>query len=460
MNIVLYVADALRADHCSCYDYYRETTPSVDDLAADGFVADSCFCQATWTRASAATLLTGCYPTTHKTETRSDALSRGVPYLPEILSDAGYETLGVSTMANVSTPLGFDRGFDEFVNLYKDETVTDRRSHTTNEEEQVPEEESAVIAYPRAADVNEAVIPWLSDRPETDCFVLVWAIDPHDPYDPPPEFEQYLDPSYDGPTDLGRERETVSNVTEEWEFERLRDLYDCEIQYMDSQIGSFVESLRDMGQYDETTFLFTGDHGESFGEREWYGAPVRAHNTPPFDERLHVPLVVKPATSAVDQFVPPQSLTEHVDIAPSILTSAGLSHDEMQGTPITDDHDKTVVFSKTQQEETYAPYYSARTRDAKLIEFERPAFSITPLLEHPRHWLEHWTHRRRWYHDLEADPGERVASTTDPSDTESLRERLDEWRERTCRSGEQTRRTESGEDESVEEQLDALGYIE
>ena len=36
MNVVLFVIDTLRADHLGCYGYFRDTSPTIDRLAAEG----------------------------------------------------------------------------------------------------------------------------------------------------------------------------------------------------------------------------------------------------------------------------------------------------------------------------------------------------------------------------------------------------------------------------------------
>ncbi len=36
MNILLITADTLRADHMSCYGYWRRTSPNLDRLAEGG----------------------------------------------------------------------------------------------------------------------------------------------------------------------------------------------------------------------------------------------------------------------------------------------------------------------------------------------------------------------------------------------------------------------------------------
>jgi arylsulfatase A-like enzyme len=375
-----------------------------------------------------------------------------------LFSEAGFETLGVSAMANVSSPLGFARGFDTFVELYKSESVKEQRRQTTPEQEKVPEEDEEVIAYPRAADINEVVIPWLSDRTDEDCFVLVWAIDPHDPYDPPPEFEMHLDEGYSGPSSLGRERGSISEASNDADFQRLRDLYDGEITYMDDRIGELTSFLRTEGCYEETLFAFTGDHGESFGDRRWHGDYVATHNTPPFDERLHVPLVIKPPAGT--DIGPPQGLCESVDIAPTLLRCAGLAPDPMQGDVLSSGHDKDVVYSQTQQERSHAKYYSIRTDRWKYVRMDRPEPRLRNVIDHPRHFVEHWLADRELLYDLEADPLELDPSITDDAVKTELADRLTSWLERTETAGETISRVGSGDDESIERQLEALGYLE
>jgi choline-sulfatase len=77
MHIILYVLDALRADHLGCYGYGRNITPHIDQLAADGVVFANCFTSTTWTRPVAASILTGVYPTVHQATTRDNMFSVG-----------------------------------------------------------------------------------------------------------------------------------------------------------------------------------------------------------------------------------------------------------------------------------------------------------------------------------------------------------------------------------------------
>lgn len=62
MHIILYVLDALRANHLGSYGYERDTSPYIDVIAEDGVVFENCFTSTAWTRPTAASIVTGAYP--------------------------------------------------------------------------------------------------------------------------------------------------------------------------------------------------------------------------------------------------------------------------------------------------------------------------------------------------------------------------------------------------------------
>ena len=58
-NILILVADTLRADHLSGYGYQRATTPRIDRFAAEGQLFLDAYSSSSWTLPSHASLLTG-----------------------------------------------------------------------------------------------------------------------------------------------------------------------------------------------------------------------------------------------------------------------------------------------------------------------------------------------------------------------------------------------------------------
>src|SRR5439155_1628632 len=119
-NVVLIMVDTLRADHLSCYGSTTVKTPHIDTLAADGLRWTSAFSQASWTRPSVATILTGLYPSSHGAVHKADRLPDRVDTLAEVLGRAGYHTVGFADNANVSQAFNFQQGFDEYHYLAPD----------------------------------------------------------------------------------------------------------------------------------------------------------------------------------------------------------------------------------------------------------------------------------------------------------------------------------------------------
>src|SRR5207249_8652402 len=113
-NVVLIMVDTLRSDHLSCYGSTAVKTPHIDALADDGMRWANAFSQASWTRPSVATILTGLYPSSHGAIHKADILPDRIDTLAEILQRAGYRTVGFANNANVSAAFNFQQGFDEY----------------------------------------------------------------------------------------------------------------------------------------------------------------------------------------------------------------------------------------------------------------------------------------------------------------------------------------------------------
>ncbi len=64
-NLLLLVVDCLRGDALSVVGYARPTTPNIDALAREGTRFTHAYSQASWTRPSLPTILTGLDPSEH-----------------------------------------------------------------------------------------------------------------------------------------------------------------------------------------------------------------------------------------------------------------------------------------------------------------------------------------------------------------------------------------------------------
>lgn len=65
MHIILIVVDTLRADHLGCYGYFRDTSPNIDKLAAEGVRFSESHATAIATGPAFSSIITGLYPIHH-----------------------------------------------------------------------------------------------------------------------------------------------------------------------------------------------------------------------------------------------------------------------------------------------------------------------------------------------------------------------------------------------------------
>ena len=480
MHVILYVLDALRADHLGCYGYARPTSPAIDALARDGAVFERCYTPATWTRPVAASILTGVYPAVHRARRRDEVLAVDITHLPEVLREAGFRTCAFCAMGNLAGRMGFSRGFDEYRDLFRDPDIIAKRPHADGRDELMMLDDGRDIALPTAEDINNRLLPWIEDNRDRDTFSFVWSVDTHIPYSAPNEFRIFC-----GNAAAGR-RVTRSDLRGAGPGDRrcLVDSYDEEVLHADHCIGTLVGRLRSLDVYDSTLLLITSDHGEAFHEHHVYG-----HGHAPYEEVARVPLVVKSVSSAhagsrID------ALVELLDIFPTVLAAAGCRPDEKLGSqlqghsllPLLAGETAMVrehVFSDTQALAVHNRYLSVRLGNWKYMKAVPPDRSGAGLLDtvrhvlkqrlmlriirRPRHFLMNYFRRdRSVLFDLESDPEEKNdVSHRHPDVRDRLAAALAEWVRDNEKIAHDVPVTAPvcEEDEEVKRQLKKLGYL-
>jgi len=365
MYIILYVLDSLRTDHLSCYGYQRNTSPNIDKLSKDGIIFKNAFAQSTWTKPSAASILSSLYPSVHKVEYFESYFDKKLLRLPDFLKNLGYKNYAISAMGQVSTPMGFNKNFDIFIDLYKENKITYKEKIKNKNVEEILKLEE--VSLPLSEDINRYIFPYF-DIDSKDKFFFIWSIDTHVPYNPPKEFNKFLDPSYEGKI-TGKEND-LKRIHGDKDKKRIIDLYDCEIYYNDFQIGVLIEELKNKKLYDDSLIVITGDHGESFRFEE---ANV-GHGHIPFDDLIKIPLIIKfPKSLYRGREV--TEIVQHIDIMPTILSFLGIDYknlDCIQGQNIIDLLEKKIpinkyTYSETRQSRLKNTYFSVRSDYMKYI---------------------------------------------------------------------------------------------
>jgi len=263
-------------------------------------------------------LLTGEYPTIHGAVGRADRLRSDIPTLASQLQTAGYRTAAIVANPNIGPAFGFERGFDEFIEMY---------SHVAAPRPILPSE---LIAT--AERMVDRTLEWIRQRPQKPFFLLVFSVDPHTPYTPPAPYDRLYDPTYTGNIDGSLRGMYGLGVfgprPPDREISHLRALYDGEVAYSDDQFSRLREVIDSSSLNRNTITILTSDHGEEFYE---HGSRDHGHTL--YNELLHVPLIFYGPGyfSSRTVNVPVQS----ADLYKTILALAGKSAGEGPGRDLT-----------------------------------------------------------------------------------------------------------------------------
>ena len=280
-NVVIISLDTTRAANLGFSGYDLPTSPNLDRLAAESIHFERAYSVSTWTAPAHATLFTGLYPTEHgchgdyfATDETTLPVRDNVEWLVEVLSERGYETLGVTAGPYLDRAFGFDRGFDRY-------------------DDELPD-----IGLRTAIQVNEIAIPWIRSRVRRGqpFFAFLNYFDPHGPYEPDPQIEY----PFGSPNPASSEYHSFSPGTAKRtgemptldDAETIIELYDQEIYSMDQQLDRLIESLRGSEVWKNTIVIAVGDHGEAFGDRI-DATEIWGHGTFPLESVTRVPLLIK-----------------------------------------------------------------------------------------------------------------------------------------------------------------------
>ena len=322
-GVILIHADTLRRDHLSFYGHSRDTAPRLNRMAQEGILFTNALSQASWTKVSTPSILTGLYPSTHGVREFNDRLPSSATTIAEVYRNAGYATVSMSSTAFTGQFTNLHQGFEQ---VHENGSLAGR---------------GTPLSSKTSREYVDRLIAWIEQHREVPFFAYLHVFDPHHPYEPySPYNATWSDP---GRMDAHRSKVTeVSKIIEDPFMKQRRlptreevikagfnpdeyvsqelDWYDGSIRAMDAEIGRLFEQLKRMGVDSRTAVVLTSDHGTEFFEhgRFWHGQSV-------YGELTNIPLIVRWPTRLPSGRVI-QDLVQSIDIVPTLLDLSGLEH--------------------------------------------------------------------------------------------------------------------------------------
>lgn len=343
-NIVFILADQWRAQATAYSGDPNVKTPNLDRLAASSVNFETAVSVIPVCTPYRSALMTGRYPLSTGMFMNNLFLPSEELCMAEIFKEAGYETGYIGKWhldghgREEYTPKERRQGFDYWKALecthdynnssyYANDDTTKRKWEDYDAFAQTKDAQQYISSHAKG------------DKP----FLLVMAYGgPHFPHDSaPPKFKKLY------PVDSIQLR---PNVPEERQIQARQEAqgYYAHCTALDSCVGEIMTTLEELGEAENTIFVFTADHGEMLGSQ---GQPPKEKQRP-WDESILIPFLLRyPAAYGMKAYKVKAPLNTP-DILPTLLTMSGIPiPSTIEGEDLTDlitndkpDKDRAVLF--------------------------------------------------------------------------------------------------------------------
>ena len=290
-KVLLISIDCLRPDYLGVYNPQMKTSPHLNRLAQESIVGLNSTAQASTTAPSHKSILYSLYPGVHKSSMYSVPEEK-LKNPMQILQSKGFTTAAFVGGGQISHTFGFGRGFHTY---WEPKGKQKFRFNRT----------------------EKMAVDWLRQNYQKKFFLFLHTYEVHCPFAPPDKYFQKFSSWYKGKVKSGKCSHDYYNLMkltgEDEKF--VRSLYAAEVNYVDDCLGRIFKNLKELGIYDQTIIIVLGDHGESLGERGYYG-----HNQL-YNVQLQIPLIIKIPNGPKLRMEAP---LESIDIMPTVFAALGL----------------------------------------------------------------------------------------------------------------------------------------
>jgi N-acetylglucosamine-6-sulfatase len=348
-NVVFVLTDDQRWDAISLNERSAVKTPHIDRLGREGIYFRNSFCTTSLCSPSRASILSGLYAHSHGVLNNFTEYPNDLPSFPRALQAAGYTTgyIGKYHMGEENDEKR--PGFDYFVTHKGQGKYFDTEFNVDGERKVLPGYYTHVVTdladrwIRRAASGDKPFLLMLGHKaphsfyyPEPkyehafDQVEILYPASAFQLSDKPKWFQDRLDTWHGiyGPLFEYRKEFPDRRPEAVKDFATMTRGYWGTILSVDDSVGRLYSTLKDLGQLDNTLFIFTGDNGLLNGEHGMV------------DKRtMHEPSIRTPLVARFPPLTPTRSVSEGhsagpriidqqvltIDFAPSILDICGVA---------------------------------------------------------------------------------------------------------------------------------------
>lgn len=426
-NMLFIMSDEHQARATGCYGHPIVKTPNIDRLAARGTRFDAAYTACPICVPARAAFATGRYVHDLGNWCNGHPYTGAVKGWGHRLHDAGHRVLSIGKLhyRNETDPTGFDEqvvpmhvvdGKGDVMGAVRDQLPVRRKNRDFSQkigpgESPYTEYDTKIVTHTTEWFATEA--PKYTDKPWC---LFVSFVCPHYPLIAPQRFYDMY-PAADMPLpephpDRGYSRhpwiEALARcqVHDDYFTDETRRIaiasYYGLCSFMDDNVGKVLKALDDAGLLDDTTVVYTSDHGENLGKRGLWGKSNM------YEHSAQVPLII--AGDGIPAGKTVKTPVSHLDGYQTILDCVGLepagAEHDLPGTSLykiaaADDDDTRPILSEYHAAGAATGAFLLRRGEYKLIYY----VEMAPEL-----------------YDLEADPEELNNLATDPEHADLLRD--------------------------------------
>ncbi len=335
-NMIFIMADDHAAHAMGCYGSYRNTTPNLDRIAAEGMRLDNCFCTNSIFTPSRAAILTGMYPHANGVITFNAPPSNHVTF-PQMLRNSGYHTAMIGKWHLGCEPTGFDHwnvlprqgryhdpkfidnGVETRIEGYVTDIITDL---TLDALQNRPRDRPFCVLSHHKAPHDM----WESDDKHAAMFADADIPEPTTLFDDYAsratavrQSTQTIGATRPGHTlyeaETGHIEDSVARRKAQYQ-EYMKRYLRC-VASIDDNVGRILDYLDENGLADNTIIIYTSDQGFFLGEHGWYDKRFM------YEESLRMPFVAR-FPGGIQPGISDDHIILNTDFAATLLDYAGL----------------------------------------------------------------------------------------------------------------------------------------